>query len=136
MPAHVHAESIIQYGQDALTTDEPWKLWEFESITEEWKSLDEHPLWKIDTKYRRKQKIININSFEVPEPVREPLLDGQIYYTPSLLGIKHSGNCMKWRGSNIENILLKNGLIHLTPEAAELHAKALLSFTACATAST
>jgi len=42
----------------------------------------------------------------------------------------------EWNNSNYNYHFLKAGLIHLTPEAAELHAKALLSFTACATAST
>lgn len=107
MPAHIHAESMIQYGHDALITDKPWELWECRPLTEEWKSLDEHPLWKIDTKYRRKQKTININGFEVPAQVREPLEVGTVYYVSSVL-----------------------------TEHLSVQAKALLSFTACATAST
>ena len=77
--------------------------------------------WKI------KPKTININGFEVPEPVREPLSIGDEYFTPTVLGDKacqinwrNDGNCMK---------RLKNGLVHLTKEAATLHSKALLSFT-------
>ena len=28
MPKHIHAELMKQYAEDAMTTDEPWKLWE------------------------------------------------------------------------------------------------------------
>ncbi|MEK9497103.1 hypothetical protein V2H77_11680 [Photorhabdus sp. P32] len=28
MTKHAHAELMLQYAQDALKTNEPWKLWE------------------------------------------------------------------------------------------------------------
>ena len=28
MPKHIHADIMKQYAEDAMTTDEPWKLWE------------------------------------------------------------------------------------------------------------
>lgn len=76
MPAHIHAELMAQYAEDALTTNRPWELWEVMPVNSEWMPLYDNPSWNTATKYRRKQKTININGFEVPEPVREPLLDG------------------------------------------------------------
>ncbi len=135
MPAHIHADSMIQYGYDALTTDRPWELWEVMPVNSEWMPLYDNPAWNTATKYRRKkQKTININGFEVPEPVREPLPYGTEYYTIELcvdvLRLQYI-----WNNDRVDARLLKAGIIHLTPEAAELHAKALLSFTTCDTES-
>ena len=27
MPKHIHADLMKQYAEDAMTTNEPWKLW-------------------------------------------------------------------------------------------------------------
>jgi hypothetical protein len=75
--------------------------------------------------WRIKQKTININGFEVPEPVRDKLEEGDLYFIPEALTIE----AYDWSDDEIDNNLLKWGLIHLTKEAAELHIKALISFT-------
>ena len=59
MPKHIHAELMKQYAEDAMTTDEPWKLWEYleyYSNRWHWTPLKDNPLWDTDEKYRRKQK--------------------------------------------------------------------------------
>lgn len=79
-------------------------------------------LWSI------KQKTININGFDVPEPCRVPLKDGTKYYLADPLRksiiepytLKNDGIHLNW---------LKKGLVHLTFEAAQKHVDALLSFT-------
>jgi len=79
-------------------------------------------------RYRVKTKTITIGTFEVPEPVREPLERGQGYYladTASDDGVTK----WYWDGGDTDNIWLKRGLIHLDEGAAHLHAEALLSFT-------
>lgn len=91
MPAHIHAELMPQYAEDALT--------------------------------------ININGFEVPEPVREPLPCGTVYCVANI-SITTGPMQYRWSDDRIDFRFLREGLIHLTPEAAELHSKALLSFTA------
>jgi hypothetical protein len=75
-----------------------------------------------------KPKTININGFEVPEPVRKPLDNGESYY---LAGItKIDSDCVAtWHNNLCDYNWLQKGLIHLTKEAAILHTKALLSFT-------
>lgn len=56
---HPHAELMAQYAQDAMETDKPWERWECS-----WKngtsvslgSLADHPSWRADINYCRKQK--------------------------------------------------------------------------------
>ena len=73
-------------------------------------------------------KTIRIGEYDVPEPVREPLEDDKEYWgvdpTAEELALKY-----KWRNTLFCNLRLRRGLIHLTKEAAVIHAKALLSLT-------
>lgn len=123
---HIHAELMMEYAKDAMKHDKPWKLWQAAIPDSGWIDLAGPIAFHSEQQYRRKPKTININGFEVPEPAREPLLFGQTYFT--LFGIS---DCVKreWEGATIDVSRLKLGLIHLTAEAAEIHAKALLSFT-------
>ena len=126
MTKHIHAELMLQYAQDAMETDKPWERWECCRSDGVWDELSKHPMWTERMGYRRKPRTININGFEVPEPVREPLEDGDIYYLISFADDIYE---MEWRGHESGKRWLNLGIIHLTREAAELHAKALLSFT-------
>ena len=76
-------------------------------------------------------KTIRIGEYDVPEPVREPLEKDTEYWIAhfSLEGL---ANRFKWYSDKFDNRVLKNGLIHLTKEAAVIHAKALLSLTKAA----
>ena len=57
MPKHIHAELMKQYAEDAMTTDEPWKLWEFlHPRNKTWDTMENNPIWDEGIKYRRKQK--------------------------------------------------------------------------------
>ena len=57
MPKHIHVELMAQYAEDAMITDEPWKLWEYYSNDDHyWTTLKGNPLWDKATKYRRKEK--------------------------------------------------------------------------------
>jgi hypothetical protein len=73
---------------------------------------------------RIKHKTININGFEVPEPVKQALEEGTRYYVASLRTIYDYA----WKNDHADNELLRSRLIHLTKEAAKLHKEALLSF--------
>lgn len=86
---------------------------------------DGEPLWHEDTDYRIKPKTIRIGDLDVPEPVREALKNGQEYFIASIGG-KSFGGKDTWKGDEYDNRWLSRGLIHLTSEAAELHAKALI----------
>jgi hypothetical protein len=94
--------------------------------------IHKSPLWDDGAEYRRKPKVILINGFDVPEPVREPLAIGQEYFIPliaNLFVMSQHYELHIWIGGHIDNCWLKKGLIHLTKEAAETHGKAILSFT-------
>lgn len=73
--------------------------------------------------WRVKPKTININGYEVPEPLRCPPKSGEVLYLVGLdwVEAKHP--------THVSDIWYEHGLVHSTPEAAETHRKALLSFT-------
>lgn len=77
--------------------------------------------WKI------KPRTITINGYEVPEPLSN-LVITERYYLPYL----PDGNIYEFTFDNYiinSNRWVTLGLVHKTREAAELHLKALLSFT-------
>ena len=129
----IHAESMTLYAQDAMETEKPWERWEVLRNGDDsgyWNRLRTHPEWHSLSAYRRIAKPININGFEVPEPCRNPLNIGEKYYIPNLrLGI--NGRYISgygWDNSSVDIRHMNNGLIHLSEKSAEIHAKALLTF--------
>lgn len=121
---HPHAELIMKYAEIAQHDAEPWKHFEFK-YDGEWVDLDYSPSFDSDSEYRLKPRTININGFEVPEPLRHEPSDGTDYYVLDMSEVSE----MKWTYDVIEYQWLKAGIIHLTREAAEKHLEALLSFT-------
>lgn len=127
MSKHIHADLMLQYAQDAMTTDKPWELWEVDA-GRGWVNLLVNPESHSGKKYRRKPRTIKINGFDVPEPVRWPLERGIKYYFVTASGLRAVVN-VTWNNDESDRRILARGLIRLTSGAAELHAKALLSFT-------
>jgi hypothetical protein len=119
MTAHKHAQKMLLYAQDAIETDQPWERWE-ENLTTSWETCTTHPIWDENLEYRRKKSTININGFDVPEPIREYSYDR--IWTFNLI---EPLNTILDFSSPYWNY----GLIHRTKEDAELHRKALISFT-------
>lgn len=78
--------------------------------------------------FRLKPRTITINGHEVPEPMRVAPSDGTVYYMPDW-----SNPCLftstRWASDSYDRHRLAYGICHATREAAEAHAKALLSFT-------
>ena len=54
MAAHVHAELMAQYAQDATTTNKPWEFWQCKDSGEFWNDLTRSPSWSVAAIYRRK----------------------------------------------------------------------------------
>ena len=125
---HIHAAAQAEYAKDALETDMPWERWESSCGGQHYVSLETHPQWTENFKYRRKPKVILINGHEVPEPHRTPLEIGDAYWTFTFFfaGVIE----VYWDGDSEDHNAFKNGFIHLTKEAAEKHFNALKSFTA------
>ena len=129
MSGHKHWKEMAEYAKDAMETDRPWERWEAcRNGYFEWVPQERNPSWLTDCEYRRKPRTININGHEVPEPVREPPQIGRICCTPSL-SHECEPNAFMWSGSDRDLDRLILGIVHLTREAAEAHARALLSFT-------
>jgi hypothetical protein len=126
---HIHAELMALYAQDAMETDKPWERWQIQTNHSgaQWHDIKCNCTWNPSCNYRRKPRTININGHDVPEPVREQLKEGRRYYSPCIAS--GMGRVDIWTNHNMDNRLLELGIIHLTREAAEAHAKALLSFT-------
>lgn len=85
--------------------------------------------WYTGGKYRIKPqppKTININGYEVPEPLRCYPPKGTTVYSVSGAG-PFGRQC--WIGDIYQRKLLVRGMLHDTKEAAELHSNALASFT-------
>lgn len=80
-------------------------------------------------KYRIKPCTIRIGEYDVPEPCREPLENGGLYWIADL-GEESPLLGYTWRGERIDTICLSRGIIHRTKEAADIHSKALISLTA------
>ena len=71
---------------------------------------------------------ININGYEVPMPEREAPQEGTAYF---FLAPQYGGGVYSytWVNDAADNRLLAAGMVHLTKEAAQKHAQALLSLT-------
>ena len=131
--AHKHAALMAQYAEDAAETDTPWVRWEIGHVLPDTKfsPLLTHPKWDVRIKYRRKPPepvFININGYQVPEPMRVPPAIGSEYWYVHITISNGSCSCY-WAYDKTDKEFFNNGICHTTKEAAELHAKALLSFT-------
>ena len=54
MTKHPHAELMVQYAQDALETDKPWKRWQQKEKNSVWMDCYGSIQWFPDVKYRRR----------------------------------------------------------------------------------
>jgi len=128
MTKHIHAELMMEYAKDAMETATPWRRWEKSWDGYTWQNLKDDPVWGVACEYRRKKKTININGFEVPEPVKESEVEyGKVYYSFQLTsGEEHH---VQWCNRDSQVELLKLGMLHYTTEAIRKHREALLSFT-------
>ena len=133
--AHPHAELMMEYAKIAQTTDEPWTHFELrQNDSCVWEAIHLPVRFYSHMEYRLKPeppKTIRIGEYDVPEPVREPLEKDTKYWIASF-PLAELADSLKWYSDKFDNRMLKNGLIHLTKEAAVIHAKALLSLTKAA----
>lgn len=127
--AHVHAETMAQYAEDAKKYNEPWKFWQYDHA-DSWIDCTSHPSWVIDRVYRRKPRVINLAGYEVPEPVREPLSPGEKFWAVNpFLGPQE----YIWDGYAGAHHALESGFVHLSEQDATKYyevLKILLSGTA------
>ncbi|EBN0073232.1 hypothetical protein ZZ27_24995 [Salmonella enterica subsp. enterica serovar Virchow] len=108
-------------------TDQYWQRHFEEKFhsTDKWNPMSD-VFFQTHREYRLKPRFIDINGHQVPEPVREPLKIGRVYWLARIHGAVDS---FEWEGDHACRAWLERGLIHLTKEAADIHIAALLSFT-------
>lgn len=127
---HKHAALALQYWTEAQQDAEAYKKWQGRLHEKAvWKDLKRPPSFEEWNEYRRKPQVIIINGIEVPEPVLYPLKTGEKYWVVDTNSQVYNEE-LDWKDSSLDRRFLERGLIHRTEDAAELHAKALLSFTA------
>ena len=61
---HKHAQQMLEYAQDALVSEEPWKKWESRHPNNNWTDLTASPVWQTQREYRRKIRTVTV---EIPE---------------------------------------------------------------------
>ena len=94
-----------------------------------WHEIEEAGFLDPSEKYRIAPRTIRIGAFDVPKPYRGEMEFAQQYYMPSMMS--GSWNCAcKWENNHFHAHRMLYGQVHLTPEAAALHGKALASLTA------
>ena len=126
---HIHAAQMAEFARDAATHERPWELWETSNDDgKRWYAMSESEGFLESWLYRRKPRTIRIGAFDVPEPLRVAPAVGTLYFVadPSDLQLTHS---FSWANTGDAALWLARGLAHLSPEAARMHAEALLSFT-------
>ena len=147
MSAHPHAALMMQYAQDAIMENDPWLLWEERidlgvsslGMFTNWVTLKKDPDWNRYHQYRRKPRTININGYEVPEPMRGEPESGSVYWITRigviiqepLTSPEHitARGPFTWVGSEFDRMCIDLGIAHTHIDYATRHAKALLSFT-------
>ena len=121
--AHIHAELMAQYAEDAKQHDEPWELWQH-GDDDGWTNCSTHPSWYENRTFRRKPRTIQLGDYEVPEPCKVELEYGQEYFVP-LMTTSGAKFCT-WNGDKHDLYVLKANIVHLDFQSAEIHAKALI----------
>ncbi|MBD2791041.1 hypothetical protein [Xenorhabdus szentirmaii] len=128
---HPHAALIEEYAKLAIEHDEPWRWFQYRNDpSENWQNCTAHLNFVHTLEFRLKPnpQVIRIGEWDVPTPERKPPLKGTKYYVPDLLS-KNRIDPLVWDNSNIDLRLLDRGLVHLSSDAANIHAYALLSLT-------
>lgn len=133
--AHPHAGLMAEYAKDAAECSEPWVRWEFNEVRRqggpvEWNPCREHPNWSAYMQYRRKARTIRIGKHDVPEPFRGTLKLDTDYWTVQIGSCTaHAAQCVN-SNQAIGVRHVASGLVHLSREAAQCHAEALIALSA------
>ena len=126
MTKHIHAELMMQYAEDAMTTDKPWLLWEFMDDSGKWHDCSAHPSWSKSGTFRRKPEVIRVGDYEFPKPVaNHPFNIGDNYYYVLYGDDGFTVYEKVWIDSVEDGRILATNLIHLDKDSAQQHADVL-----------
>lgn len=124
---HPHAALMLEYAKDAAEHAEPWLLWQYRMSKGSWHTFENvGPRWEPNLQYRRIPRTIRIGEIDVSEPMRVAPQAGAYYYVATT---EYQELCYqsRWDGDSQDHARLARGLVHLTREAAEAHARALIA---------
>lgn len=122
-------------GKEAVQSFINGEQVEFLDKTGQWRTMLDNTILKVfldHTKFRLKPRTITINGIEVPAPEKnddpdlELLEHDQDYWLVDLANYPDFVIPHKWKGDPPEYAWADRGLIHLSKDAALLHAKALI----------
>lgn len=121
---HLRADLMFLYATDAKTTDKPWTRWQ-KKVDGEWVQCETHPAWD-DAEYRRCRVVITVGKHSFIKGETEPLTIGTSYFYIAY-GQERGfyDYSARWQGLSWEMKLLEHGLVHLSMENAQQHAKVL-----------
>ena len=125
MTKHIHAESMRQYAEDAMKTEEPWLLWEYRAEGK-WKQCASHPSWAKSVPFRRKPEVIKVGNYEFPKPVANyPFCVGDAYWYVLYGDEGFTVYQRNWYNSVEDRRIMSTNLIHLDIYSAQQHADVL-----------
>lgn len=75
--------------------------------------------------FRLSREMITIGDVSFPKPVSKALEEGQKYFIPDLT-VTRLYYTSQWCDTDLDNLRLKRGIIHLSEEDAVAHSKALI----------
>lgn len=123
---HPHYDLIVQWAQDTSQT-----VWFYDDWKKTWLMLTVHPAWQPDLKYHigptPPKTMRTLGGLEYPAPETEDLIHGVGYYVASLMSPADPCDYVIWEDGSYDYHCLQAGLVHLTKEAAEAHARAILA---------
>ncbi len=120
---HKHYDLIVKWASDP----DAWTVEALRWHDQEWIPMDLPHLYDwMEYRLIPKRKMMHLNGVEFPAPEREAPEDRTHLYVPAPLE-EYLVLPFRWMNYDIDKILLKRGLVHLTREAAEAHAKAMLA---------
>lgn len=140
MAAHVHAEKMAMFAEDAKISETPWEFWEVRewdrddngNRVEYWEGLNNVPCWCPDAEYRRKVRTTTVSGVEFPLPYTGKIIEGMTYYYADIGNTGYDVHSIKNDGDGYHQallgVLLNSGNIFLTKEEAKMRVKALREF--------
>ncbi|EMJ6797683.1 hypothetical protein RGI81_003612 [Morganella morganii] len=118
---------MAKAAEIAKTDKEWWKHFEIKMPSfNAWSEMCNEVFFDND-EYRLKPNFIDINGHQVPEPVRESPDNNDLLWIADIT--QPHAQKLIWTHHPSDILMLERGILHLTKEAAEAHAAALLSFT-------
>lgn len=120
---HKHYDLIVAWAANPSQ-----KVW-YKGSGDDWRPVEISPSWRYEYDWHigehPPKRKIKIGETEIDAPEIESLRVGTEYFVPNVGRYNHA-DLIDWRDSDLDQNMLKRGLVHLNKEAAIAHAKALI----------